>query len=278
MKSEKRNIVVNKIVVPPPVKKEPAAAKKPTNIFAAAQSKAKSPMKKESNSEKDSPKIKEEKTSPKKNQAAGKASAKAQPGKPSAITSFFAKPSTSNVASKMHDKSISDAASKIEKVQIKDEPIGKAKNETTNANKRQLSNTSGKANDQPFLDGKINSFKFFILDSAEDSKAAVKKEKVQAKKKMKLEPKSARSRVMQICDSSSDEDEAPVRKDAKMECDDEVAVVKKEKENKTPSPEKANANRSNGGDSSSGGRKRRIKVKKMVTRTYEDEDGFVSKY
>lgn len=102
----------------------------------------------------------------------------------------------------------------------------------------------------------------------------MKKQKVQAKKKIKLEPKSARSRVMQICDSSSDEDEAPNSKDDKMECDEET-VVKKEKENKTPSPEKADPNKSNAG--STGSRKRRIKVKKMVTRTYEDDDGFISK-
>lgn len=94
---------------------------------------------------------------------------------------------------------------------------------------------------------------------------------------MKLEPKSARSRVMQICDSSSDEDEAPSTKnDLKMECDDET-VVKKEKENKTPSPEKMEPRKSNAGGSDSGNRKRRSKVKKVVTRTYEDEDGFISK-
>lgn len=78
---------------------------------------------------------------------------------------------------------------------------------------------------------------------------------------------------MQICDSSSDEDEAPAAKDDKMECDADETVVKKEKENKTPSPEKIDSNKS----AANGGRKRRAKVKKMVTRTYEDEDGFISK-
>lgn len=120
-------------------------------------------------------------------------------------------------------------------------------------------------------------FKFHsYLDSAEDSKTSEKNQKVQAKKKMKLEPKSARSRVMQICDSSSDEDEAPAKKDVKMECDDDETVVKKEKENKTPSPEKVDSNKSSSGGSSSG-RKRRVKVKKMVTRTYKDDEGFISK-
>lgn len=140
--------------MPPPVKKEPTVAKKPSNIFGAAQSKPSSTkdVKNESgsaNSSKDV-KVKEEKTSPKfspkKNQPAAKPSAKGQQGKSSSsIASFFAKPSTSSVPSTKHDKSISDAASKIEKVQIKDEPIEKVKNETTNTNKRQHSKSSGKS-------------------------------------------------------------------------------------------------------------------------------------
>lgn len=109
-----------------------------------------------------------------------------------------------------------------------------------------------------------------------DSNEDVKKEKKQTKKKMKLEPKSSRSRLMQICDSSSDEEDATNGKDSQdvpMDTEEEV-VVKKEKENKTPSPEKSASSNADG--SSSG--KRRAKVKKMVTRTYEDEDGFISKF
>lgn len=78
---------------------------------------------------------------------------------------------------------------------------------------------------------------------------------------------------MQICDSSSDEDEALNNKDLPMDTEEEI-VVKKEKENKTPSPNKSDSSQTNG--SSSG--KRRVKIKKMVTKTYEDEDGFISKY
>lgn len=70
---------------------------------------------------------------------------------------------------------------------------------------------------------------------------------------------------MQICDSSDDDEEVKPTTDA--------ATVKKEKENKTPSPQKSEAKQSNGNNS--GGR-RRIKVKKTVTRSYEDEDGFIS--
>lgn len=113
---------------------------------------------------------------------------------------------------------------------------------------------------------------FFRTDSNEDAK----KEKKQTKKKMKLEPKSSRSRLMQICDSSSDEEDATkskVSQDVPMDTGEEV-VVKKEKENKTPSPEKSGSSNANGGSSG----KRRSKVKKTFTRTYEDEDGFISKF
>lgn len=98
-----------------------------------------------------------------------------------------------------------------------------------------------------------------------------------SKKKIKLEPKSAKSRLMQICDSSSDEEviQQKNQKDsAEMSVDEDEVPVKKEKENKTPSPEKNQTTKANG-NSSSG--KTRAKVKKMVTRTFEDEDGFISK-
>lgn len=116
------------------------------------------------------------------------------------------------------------------------------------------------------------SYYLFNSDSNEDGKSAEKK---QTKKKMKLEPKSQRSRLMQICDSSSDEEDASNGRDSedvKMDVQEGV-VVKKEKENKTPSPDKTANNKTNG--SSSG--KRRIKVKRPVTKTYEDDDGFISK-
>lgn len=87
-----------------------------------------------------------------------------------------------------------------------------------------------------------------------------------------MEKKSARSRVMQICDSSSDEEDTTSTNDTPMDTEEEI-VVKKEKENKTPSPDKSTVN----GTSRSSNGKRRIKVKKTVTRTYEDEDGFISK-
>lgn len=115
---------------------------------------------------------------------------------------------------------------------------------------------------------------FNSIDSNEEVKSETeKKAKIQPKKKMKLEKKSASSRLMQICDSSSDEEGASNGKDVSMDTEEEP-VVTKEKENKTPSPEKSDANRSSASSSSG---KRRAKIKKFVTKTYEDEDGFISK-
>lgn len=157
-------MAVNKIVVPPQVKKEPEVAKKPANFFGAAQSKC-CTVKNESNTANNSKdvNVKEEKTSPKKsprkNQSAAKPSAKAPPGKSSSsIASFFgSKPSASKLPS-THDRSVSDAATKIEKVNIKDETAEHVKNETANTNKRQHPNTSGKST-------KIHFAKWFLLDS-----------------------------------------------------------------------------------------------------------------
>lgn len=153
MKSDKRNIAVNKIVVPPQVKKESEIVKKPPNIFGTVQSKPQltKDVKNESNSASNSANVKKEKISPnrspgKKNQAAAKPTGKMQQGKSSSsIASFFGKkPSTASAPSTTHDKSVSDAAAKIEKVKIKDEPIVDVKSEPTNTSKRYLSNASGK--------------------------------------------------------------------------------------------------------------------------------------
>lgn len=242
------------------IKKESESTKKSSNFFGTIASKSMQPkdVKPDKDVTKDV-KVKDEITSPSKVKTSGQAKSpkqsgqapaktvKSQQGK-SSIASFFAsKPSTSTTTKA--EISVLEATAKIEKVKIKDEPITVDSNGTKNTQKRPHSNAS---------------------DSNEESKSNDKKQPMPSKKKMKLEPK--RSRLLQICDSSSDEDDMSNAKDSVMEVEEEV-VVKKEKENKTPSPvksEKKNANISN--DS----KKRRVKVKKIVTRTYEDEDGFIN--
>lgn len=152
IESDKRNIKVNQIVIPPTeksIKKEPAPVKKPSNLFGTVQSK---PQPKDVKAGKDSGShskdvtVKEEKksptkSSPKKSQPAK--TSKAPQGK-SSIASFFAKPSTSSTstASKVN-KSVFEAAAKIESVKIKDEPVETTVNDSKNAIKRPHSNASG---------------------------------------------------------------------------------------------------------------------------------------
>lgn len=121
------------------MKQEPS---KKTSPFAAFQSKpAQLKTEKDSaNSSKDTngkeKKVSPKKSSPKTNQT----SSKAQQGK-SSIASFFAKPTTST-ASKP-DKSIQKIAAKVERVDIKDEPVVDKTNDTKTTQKRPHSNTSG---------------------------------------------------------------------------------------------------------------------------------------
>lgn len=116
------------------------------------------------------------------------------------------------------------------------------------------------------------------IDSSDESNKKTKPESKKLapeKKKLKLQP-TARSRLMKICDSSSDEEDV---KPPVEEIEAETIEVKKEKENKTPSPEKNGSGQGQANDSSgSTGGKKRVKVKKMVTKTYEDEEGFISKH
>lgn len=281
MNSARRNIKVKPIVAPPP-KKEAEPPKK-TNALGfsqskPAQSKTAEPVKNSSGSSKDA-KLKEEKSSPKKQSPKkNQPPSKAQNAK--SIASFFgSKPSTSSKTKA--DKSVAEAASKIESVKIKDEPIEATPSDSKGTQKRPLSNTSGELLNKNGISWLEIAIRWRILgskikivfrtDSNEDTKSIEKK---QTKKKIKLEPKASRSRLMQICDSSDEEDTSNGKdSDVPMESEEEV-VVKKEKENKTPSPDKSQSNNTNG--SSSG--KRRIKVKRTVTKTYEDEDGFISKF
>lgn len=153
-KSDKRNIAASKIVVPPKVKQQPDVAKKPANPFGVVQSKPQPvrDLKNDNNSASNSKgsKVKEEKTSPKKspkkNDPPAK-SAKGQQGKSSSsIASFFASKSSASCVQSTHDKSVLDAASKIEKVKIKDEPIkNEVENGTATTSKRHHSNASGKS-------------------------------------------------------------------------------------------------------------------------------------
>lgn len=113
---------------------------------------------------------------------------------------------------------------------------------------------------------------------------ANKKQKKEPAKMMNDKAAKQRSRIMQICDSSSDEEEASTSKPVNeiMETDNGETTVKKEKENTTPtknSAPDAMETDANGGEMN-GSQKpnKRGKVKKMITKTFEDEEGFISEF
>lgn len=140
-----RDIKVSKIAIPAPeksTKKEPETKK--NNFFGAGSSKApqsKSEKKTETNAS-DSAKpvvVEQKKTSPKKQSPKKNQSTSKQPQGKSSIASFFAsKPTTSNGSVKS-DKSVLEAASKIQSVKIKDEPAEAAPSESKASQKRPLS-------------------------------------------------------------------------------------------------------------------------------------------
>lgn len=109
-------------------------------------------------------------------------------------------------------------------------------------------------------------------------KPSSKKAKTEAIRK-KEKAATNRTRIMQICDSSSDEDDSEsLNKNVKKEngkngvdAGDEVDM----KENKTPP--KASAVKSEPMDEEVP-KKRRIKKKQMVKRTYEDDEGYIRKF
>lgn len=94
---------------------------------------------------------------------------------------------------------------------------------------------------------------------------------------------SQRARILQICDSSSDEEEPPKLTNGKSEAsklnvsDEDTAMVTKEKENTTPEKKNEQFETNGSVTDEAGPNKRRYKAKKMVKRTYEDEDGYISK-
>lgn len=129
------------------IKKEVEPQKKSTNLFSATASKSleSKDTKLDTKITKDV-KVKDEKTSPSNKQSPKKSQAPAKTAKPqqgkSSIASFFSsKPSTT--ASTKPEKMVSEATAKIEKVQIKDEPVESASSESKNTQKRPYSNSSG---------------------------------------------------------------------------------------------------------------------------------------
>lgn len=263
MKNEPSKSVKNEPIESTPSTSKSSASKAANTLFGAAATK-KEPL---SNGTSAQVKVKDEKTSPKKISPKHD-SPKKKAIKPSAaksISSFFsAKPTAS--------KPPVETKEKLVKVEPKAEPIP-AKTEVTEtvppkeSKKRVLSQS-----DDDSIPGTPHA----------KATPATKKPKKESVKSSNNKVAKNRSRIIQICDSSSDEEEASTSKKAngKIESDEET-TVKKEKENTTPTKidasgtmetdECANVNETQT-------TKKRGKVKKMVTKTFEDEEGYISEF
>lgn len=277
-------ILVSEIIISPAktIKKELESAasnsKKPINsLFGTAQVKKEktSPTQKDATAGnvaiKDEP-IASKKESPKKKETTPKG-AKVALGK-SAISSFFSskptfggpqKPATSTETS-------SHAKVKVEKVEIK-ENSSQAKVKVEKMEIKEKSTESKSTNNKRTLSvsDDDDAIPGTPQEKPKPSKKKVKMESVKIKKTDKKAPN--RSRLMQICDSSSDDECVEVKQEVNVH-----PTKVKEKENKTPP--KNDTEKMDTDDHAENGnvsKKRRIKIKRPVTRTYEDDDGFISK-
>lgn len=109
----------------------------------------------------------------------------------------------------------------------------------------------------------------------EDKREGKKRAGKPSLKRKKPTNPSKKSRIMEICDSSSDDEmndrdaAEEKRKERLVEYDEEMAEPEVEKKQKRPSPEKPVENDSNSANRTRG------KVKKMVTKTFTDDDGYL---
>lgn len=269
------------IPIPPadPIKNEPSASKPSTSkgvnsLFGAA------PIKKEtlSNGTSAHVKVKEEKSSPKKVISPKKSSprndspkkkAAAKPPVAKSISSFFSsKPTASKpVATDTKEKAVkveTKAEPKVEPVAVKTEVAEAA---TPKESKKRVLSQS----DDDSIPGTPQAKHAPANKKSKKAPANMKNEKVATN----------RSRIMQICDSSSDEEEATTSKQA-METKQDEGEVKKEKENTTPTknstPEAMDTEEIRSDTNGTQQQKKRGKVKKMMTKTFKDDDGFISEF
>uniref|UniRef100_A0AAG5DDR4 DNA polymerase delta subunit 3 n=1 Tax=Anopheles atroparvus TaxID=41427 RepID=A0AAG5DDR4_ANOAO len=112
-----------------------------------------------------------------------------------------------------------------------------------------------------------------IPNTPQEKKREAKKRsgKPQLKRKKTANP-SKKSRILEICDSSSDDEREAAeeqRKERLVDFDEEMAEPTVAEKQPSPSPEKPVENDSNSANRNRG------KVKKMVTKTFTDDDGYL---
>ncbi|XP_053665728.1 DNA polymerase delta subunit 3 [Anopheles marshallii] len=250
---------------PAPVKQDPKPAK--PNMFSMASK----------------PPVKEEKRSPPSTPAVVKPEPKAaSPTKPSpkketkksvttgkgAISSFFSsKPSQASVSKapiKQEPQSPAPTAAEKKEKETKPEPT----KEVEKTRKRTITDDEATEEDEDVIPNTPQEGK-----KRSDSKKRTSKPMLQRKKPSNP---SKKSRILQICDSSSEEEmdgkeAAEQRRERLVEFDEEMAEPATEQEavRKSLSPEKPVENDSNSVNRNRG------KVKKLITKTYTDEKGYL---
>uniref|UniRef100_A0A182QHH7 DNA polymerase delta subunit 3 n=1 Tax=Anopheles farauti TaxID=69004 RepID=A0A182QHH7_9DIPT len=268
----------------PPVKQETQPKK--SNMFSMTN---KAPVKQEKHSPPPmQPQVKEEpkstispkKTSPK-TQSPKKDAKKAATGKGSISSFFSSKPGQTTAAPKTVPvkqepqspaPSAPVAAVKEESKESSVKSVSSTK-QAENARKRTITDDEATEDDEEVIPSTPQEDK----KRTDSKKRPIAKKPLLQQKKKSLNP-AKKSRILEICDSSSEEEldgrEAAEQRDERLvqfdeEMPEEPAAVEKENARKSLSPEKPVEN-----DASRVNRNRG-KVKKLVTKTYTDDDGYL---
>ncbi|KFB45587.1 hypothetical protein ZHAS_00013575 [Anopheles sinensis] len=272
-----------------PVKQEKKPEKK--NLFATVSKPSSTPVVKE---EKPSPPptpatVKTEpltqpastKTSPKK-QSPKKDTKKVVNGKGSISSFFSSKPGQtaapskavstgSTVKQEAESPTSANSESSASQKQTKSAKISESTKEEEKTRKRTITDDDDDDGERSDEDKDV------IPSTPQEEKRGGKKRagKPVLKRKKTANP-SKKSRIMEICDSSSDDEEMngreaaeEKRKERLVEFDEEMAEPEVEEKPKSPSPEKPVENDSNSANRTRG------KVKKLVTKTFTDDDGYL---
>lgn len=206
-----------------------------------------------------------------------KHSPKIQMGKGS-IASFFGQKSTEKKTEPIQKESPKATATEEDAMDVDDEPAiaTNKKRETTKAEPEPTTKAASKKTSGNKKDDETSRKRNLSSDHGSTSEGSKKKSPEEpsskkAKKEVKTKKADKRSRIMTICDSDSSGDEAAAVAKRQEESEEEEDVkprkVEPEEKKKTSPDENRNPDNNN----------KRRKAMRKVTKSYQDEDGFISK-
>lgn len=192
--------------------------------------------------------------------AKGKQAPKVQMGKGS-ISSFFGQKSAASSTQVKKESPPSQVVKKVEpareeKKSPKESPMAKKEPSDDATRKRNLSSDRGSESDN------------------KKNKSMEEPSSKKAKKDVKTKKMEKRSRIMAICDSDSSDGETPVAKGRVFESEEEVEPEPEHRfsPKEPPMEEKQKASPDENRNPAA---KKRRKATRKVTRSYEDEEGFI---